>query len=68
MILEKIYNEAYLEKKEDIFKRYHRATKEQGGFGIGLNIVQNICLSYDIKFDVKSKIKKGTTFTFIFIF
>jgi two-component system OmpR family sensor kinase len=54
------------EQLEDIFKRYHRATKEQGGFGIGLNIVQNICLLYDIKFNVKSKIKKGTTFTFIF--
>jgi len=53
-------------KIKDIFNRYYRATKEQGGFGIGLNIVQNICLEYDIKFDVKSKLKEGTTFSFGF--
>ena len=57
-----------IEKKkiDDIFKRYFRATKEQGGFGIGLNIVSNICNSYSIKFDVSSQLKKGTTFTFTF--
>lgn len=54
------------EQLADIFKRYHRATKEQGGFGIGLNIVQNICLSYKIIFNVQSEIKKGTTFSFTF--
>ncbi len=54
------------DKIKDIFKRYYRATEENGGFGIGLNIVQNICLSYKIKFSVKSKIKESTTFTFIF--
>ena len=53
-------------KIKDIFNRYYRATKEQGGFGIGLNIVQNICLEYNIKFDVKSKLKEGTTFSFGF--
>ena len=30
-------------KINDIFKRYYRATSEQGGFGIGLNIVRDIC-------------------------
>jgi len=54
------------DKIKDIFNRYFRATKDSGGFGIGLNIVQNICLSYDIKFDVQSKVKEGTSFTFIF--
>ena len=54
------------DKIKDIFKRYYRATKDNGGFGIGLNIVQNICLSYNIKFNVQSKLKKGTTFTFSF--
>ena len=53
-------------KLKDIFKRYFRATKEQGGFGIGLSIVQNICLEYNIKFNVQSKLKEGTTFTFVF--
>jgi len=53
-------------KKEllkDIFNRYYRATKDQGGFGIGLNIVYHICQEYKIKIDVKSKEKEGTTFT-----
>ncbi len=52
-------------KKEflkDIFTRYYRATKEQGGFGIGLNIVYHICKTYDIKLDVQSQEKRGTTF------
>ena len=52
-------------KKEllkDIFNRYYRATKEQGGFGIGLNIVYHICQTYNIKIDVKSEENVGTTF------
>lgn len=53
-------------KLDDIFKRYYRATKEQGGFGIGLNIVQNICLEYNIEFNVQSRLKEGTTFNFFF--
>ncbi len=53
-------------KIDDIFKRYYRATKEQGGFGIGLSIVQNICLEYDIKFNVQSRLKEGTIFSFSF--
>jgi len=50
------------DKLEDIFNRYFRATKEQGGFGIGLNIVYHICKSYNIAIDVESKEKEGTTF------
>ncbi|MGB1226262.1 MAG: sensor histidine kinase [Poseidonibacter sp.] len=53
-------------KINDIFNRYFRATKEQGGFGIGLSIVQNICLVYNIKFRVESELKQGTTFKFFF--
>lgn len=52
-------------KKEllkDIFNRYYRATKDQGGFGIGLNIVYHICQEYKIKIDVESVENKGTTF------
>lgn len=54
------------EKLKDIFNRYYRATTQQGGFGIGLSIVQNICKTYNIKFDVNSEVKVGTTFTFTF--
>jgi len=53
-------------KLNDIFKRYFRATAEQGGFGIGLNIVNHICQDYNIKIDVKSTFKKNTTFILTF--
>lgn len=53
-----------IEKKKikDIYKRYYRATSEQGGFGIGLNIVSHVCKKYNIKIDVYSNEKKGTKF------
>jgi two-component system OmpR family sensor kinase len=54
------------DKMNDIFKRYFRATTQQGGFGIGLNIVRHICLQYNIKIDVKSTYKEGTSFIFSF--
>ena len=54
------------DKINDIYKRYYRATKEQGGFGIGLNIVSYICSFYKIKIIVDSQINKGTTFSLTF--
>ena len=53
-------------KLRDIFNRFYRATSTQGGFGIGLSIVNTICRNYNIKIDVTSKIKKGTTFKLTF--
>jgi len=56
-------------KKEllkDIFNRYYRATKEQGGFGIGLNIVYHICKTYDIEITVDSVENEWTEFTLYF--
>ncbi len=50
------------EQKKDIFKRYKRVNKERGGFGIGLNIVYNICNKYNIKIDIKDHIPKGVCF------
>jgi two-component system, OmpR family, sensor kinase len=54
------------DKLEDIYNRYYRATQEQGGFGIGLNIVNKICKIYKIKINVESQINKGTSFTLNF--
>ena len=54
------------EKIKDIYKRYYRATNEQGGFGIGLNIVNHLCSIYKIKILVESQIDEGTTFTLTF--
>jgi len=52
--------------QEDIFKRYHRANEERGGFGIGLNIVLSICKEYKIKLDLNSQKGKGSTFILTF--
>ncbi|MBU3015630.1 HAMP domain-containing histidine kinase [Poseidonibacter lekithochrous] len=54
------------EKLKDIYKRYYRATTEQGGFGIGLNIVSKVCNKYKIEIQIKSKLKEGTIFTLNF--
>ena len=54
------------EKLKDIYNRYYRATNEQGGFGIGLNIVNHLCSMYKIKIMVESQIDEGTTFTLTF--
>lgn len=51
---------------KDIFNRYYRATSQSGGFGIGLNIVQNLCVKYKIKIEVQSELNKGTKFTLFF--
>ncbi len=52
--------------QEDIFKRYHRANDERGGFGIGLNIVLSICKKYKIKLELESKKGEGSTFILTF--
>lgn len=48
---------------EIIFVRYKRLDSANGGFGLGLNIVQTICNDYGIKIDVKSEKNKGSVFT-----
>lgn len=54
------------DKINDVFNRYYRATTEQGGFGIGLNIVRDICLRYNIETKIDSTFNNGTTFSFYF--
>lgn len=54
------------DKLKEIFTRYYRATSQQGGFGIGLSIVKHICLHYNIKIEVQSKLNEGSTFTLDF--
>ncbi len=56
-------------KKEElkkIFQRYHRASSKQGGFGIGLDIVQSICNKYNIKIILNSKEGVGSQFILVF--
>lgn len=46
-----------------IFNRYTRFDETNGGFGIGLNIIQMICHKYHFGIVVDSQIGKGTIFT-----
>jgi len=53
-------------KLSEIFDRYRRFTDISGGFGIGLDIVNQVAHEYNIKIDIKSTENKGTTFYFDF--
>ncbi|MGM0518520.1 MAG: sensor histidine kinase [Campylobacterota bacterium] len=50
-----------------IFDRYYKEDSIKGGFGIGLNIVKNICTKNSIDIICNSKEQEGTTFTYTFL-
>ncbi len=45
---------------KDIFKRFKRANKSEGGFGIGLDIVNQVVNSYNFDLHIRSTVNKGT--------
>ena len=49
------------EKISAMFDRYSRFNSSEGGFGIGLNIVKSILDEYNLKVEVNSVVKMGTT-------
>lgn len=51
------------DKINQIFNRYARFDEANGGFGIGLNIIQMICKEYKFEIQVESEITQGTMFT-----
>jgi two-component system OmpR family sensor kinase len=53
-------------KQKQIFARYKRVTSEEGGFGIGLDIVSSVCKKYNIGISLESKEKVGSSFTLDF--
>ena len=55
------------EKLNTIFKRFSRANSYAGGFGVGLNIVDEIVKKYNFKIDVNSQVDVGTKITIHFI-
>ncbi|MDQ7043816.1 MAG: HAMP domain-containing sensor histidine kinase [Sulfurimonas sp.] len=53
-------------KLDAIFELYNRNSNIAGGFGVGLNIVKQICDSYKIKVEVKSTLGEGSEFRLLF--
>jgi len=49
------------DKLETIFQRFTRANSYAGGFGVGLNIVDNIAKEYGYKIHIESKENFGTS-------
>ena len=49
-----VTNEGKIEDPEKILKRYAREDEEQGGFGIGLDIVSTICKAYGYRLEIQS--------------
>ena len=43
-----------------IMQRFKRANKSEGGFGIGLHIVSQVCENYDFDFELNSIVNEGT--------
>ncbi|EGK7485725.1 sensor histidine kinase [Campylobacter lari] len=50
------------ENLANIFERYSRFNENQGGFGIGLSLVDKICKDHNINIKVESELNKGTKF------
>ena len=48
---------------QKIFEPYHRSSEIAGGFGMGLNIVSQICNEFDLKIEVTSEVGKGSIFS-----
>ena len=51
------------EEQKEIFKRYKRGNNNEGGFGIGLDIVKRICNEYNLQLNLKSQTAKETIFS-----
>jgi len=49
-------------KQKEIFEKFRRGTDYSGGFGVGLNIVKNICDEHGIKIELDSELGAGTEF------
>jgi two-component system OmpR family sensor kinase len=45
---------------ETILQRFKRANKSEGGFGIGLDIVNQVVKNYGFTLKIDSRVNKGT--------
>ncbi len=55
-----------IQDKKKIFHRFHRESEYKGGYGLGLSIVAQICEEEDIRIEITSTPKRGTSFRYIF--
>jgi len=53
------------EDQQNIFKRFKSSNTLDGGFGVGLDIVNQICKEYHIKIELVSEPSKGSEFKLI---
>ncbi len=53
------------EDQKSIFERFKSSQSLHGGFGVGLDIVSQICKEYHIKIELESEPKKGSTFRLV---
>jgi len=56
-----------IKQPEKIFDRYYREEKAKGGFGLGLNIVKNICDDEGIEIRLTSEYGKGSEFKYLIV-
>ncbi len=54
-----------IENPSNLFERYYRENEARGGFGLGLNIIKEICDKKDVEIKVDSKNNK-TKFEYLF--
>lgn len=54
------------EEQTQIFKRYKRGNNNEGGFGIGLDIVKQIVKEYNLNLSLKSMENEGSLFSIDF--
>lgn len=52
--------------QKEIFKRYKRGENFEGGFGIGLDIVNGVCSEYKLNLGLVSELNKGSIFSIDF--
>jgi two-component system OmpR family sensor kinase len=55
------------DKLNQVKQRFYRANESEGGFGIGLDIVDSICKRYGIEFWIESVEGSGTKVTLLFL-
>ncbi len=55
-----------INEKKKIFERFYRETEQKGGYGLGLNIVKQICEEEAVDIKIQSTLSRGTSFRYIF--